>query len=97
MRFSMAARAAAGIVGTCIALGVLVLTAPGQPASAAVRHHRQRVLSHVLTYNPDGVQLLCSRRERGELAIVTGDGSPFVVRCEADGPISVWDAIGASR
>jgi hypothetical protein len=87
------ARKAAGVTGACLALAVVVLTAKGSPADAAVRHHSQRVLGHTLAYNPDGVQMRCRRSQAGELAIVSGDGRPFVVRCRADGPhMWVWDA-----
>ena len=46
-----------------------------------------------LAYNPDGVQMTCTKAELGWTATVTGDGKPFGARCDSDGRIDVWDAI----
>lgn len=44
-------------------------------------------------YNPDGVQLSCTRRQAGWWGLVFGDGRrPFTVRCDSDGGRWVWDA-----
>ena len=100
MKLSMAVRTIAGVAGTCIALGVIVVTAQDQPSMAATVHHHhwttERVVRHTLRYSPD--QLTCKRSQRGMLAIVTGDGPHgFIVKCARDGHSSgkrayVWDA-----
>jgi hypothetical protein len=49
---------------------------------------------HVRHYNADGVQLGCSRSQAGGFYVVTGDGSPFLTRCDRDGVVYVLDAVG---
>jgi hypothetical protein len=73
-----------------VALG-LVLGAFGAVAHASVAPAQHaRVLPFTLTYKSH--QLLCTRSLGGEYAVVTGNGRPFVVRCDFDGPVWVWDA-----
>ena len=79
----------AGLAGPAVA-GVRFADASAvRPAAHA------RVLPYALGYKSH--QLLCTRQLRGEYAVVTGDGRPFVVRCDQDGPpwgarAWVWDA-----
>lgn len=86
---------------TVMPLGLLFATATPsvawQAQSAALLAHdatQVHPAHHVsLRYNPDGVQMLCPRSERGWTATVYGDGQPFAATCEKDGQIYVWDAL----
>jgi hypothetical protein len=87
------------VAALVVAVG-LVLGAFGTVAHASVARPAEhaRVLPYTLAYKSH--QLLCTRRLAGQLAVVTGDGRPFVVRCDQDGPAAgprawVWDAVSA--
>jgi hypothetical protein len=90
----LVAMAGAGLgltLAGCALGGSVAHAAPAATPPAYAKYAPGRVLPRPLRYTPQ--QPMCHRSQAGEYAVMTGDGAPFAVRCDADGPrMWVWDA-----